>query len=104
MLKDTLPGVIRNLEAEEDIISPKVERLKSSFSEANKNVAEEKSIRDENQKQARIMIPQVKSIREKLMDSGGMIDSGSKVEEGKIDREDRGNRAQNPNLRIGSEI
>ena len=31
MLKDTLPGVIRNLEAEEDIISPKVERLKSSF-------------------------------------------------------------------------
>ena len=25
MLKDTLPGVIRNLEAEEDIISPKVE-------------------------------------------------------------------------------
>lgn len=73
MLKDTLPGVIRNLEAEEDIISPKVERLKSSFSEANKNVAEEKSIRDENQKQARILIPQVKSIREKLMDSGGMI-------------------------------
>lgn len=73
MLKDTLPGVIRNLEAEEDIISPKVERLKSSFSEANKNVAEEKSIRDENQKQARTMIPQVKSIREKLIDSGGMI-------------------------------
>ena len=73
MLKDTLPGVIRNLEAEEDIISPKVERLKSSFSEANKNVAEEKSIRDENQNQARIMIPQVKSIREKLIDSGGMI-------------------------------
>ena len=73
MLKDTLPGVIRNLEAEEDIISPKVERLKSSFSEANKNVAEEKSIRDENQKEARIMIPQVKSIREKLIDSGGMI-------------------------------
>ena len=73
MLKDTLPGVIRNLEAEEDIISPKVERLRSSFSEANKNVAEEKSIRDENQKQARTMIPQVKSIREKLIDSGGMI-------------------------------
>ncbi len=73
MLKDTLPGVIRNLEAEEDIIAPKVEKLKSSFSKANKNVAKEKSIRDENQNQARIMIPQVKSIREKLIDSGRMI-------------------------------
>ena len=39
MLKDTLPGVIRNLEAEEDIIAPKVEKLKSSFSKANKNVS-----------------------------------------------------------------
>ena len=73
MLKDTLPGVIRNLEAEEDQIKPKVERLNASFNVANSNVVKEKKIRDQNQKEARILIPQVKSIREKLIDSGGMI-------------------------------
>ena len=31
LLKDSLPGVIRNLEAEEDALSPKLERMKKSF-------------------------------------------------------------------------
>ena len=35
MLKETLPGVIRNLEAEEEALSPKVERLSKSFDDAN---------------------------------------------------------------------
>ena len=73
MLKDTLPGVIRNLEAEEDQILPKVERLNSSFNQANSKVVKEKKTRDQNQADARKLIPQVKSIKKKLIDSGGMI-------------------------------
>ena len=46
MLKDSLPGVIRNLEAEEDSLSPKVERMKNAFDDANSKVAAFKEERD----------------------------------------------------------
>ena len=39
LLKDSLPGVIRNLEAEEDTLSPKLDRMKKAFDEANEKVA-----------------------------------------------------------------
>ena len=52
MLKDSLPGVIRNLEAEEESIVPKLERLEKSFEGANKKVAELKIKRDESQSRA----------------------------------------------------
>ena len=39
LLKDSLPGVIRNLEAEEDTLSPKLNRMKKAFDEANDQVA-----------------------------------------------------------------
>ena len=45
MLKESLPGVIRNLEAEEEILSPKAERLSKSYGEANSKVAEFKETR-----------------------------------------------------------
>ena len=72
MLKESLPGVIRNLEANEEEISPKLERIESSFETANKKVAELKLKRDESQSSARALIPDVKSTREKLMEDGGM--------------------------------
>ena len=73
LLKDSLPGVIRNLEAEEDALSPKVDRMKKAFDEANDKVVKFKANRDECQTLAGTLIPDVKRIREKLNDSGGMI-------------------------------
>ena len=73
LLKDSLPGVIRNLEAEEDALSPKVDRMKKAFDEANDKVVKFKANRDECQALAGTLIPDVKRIRAKLNDSGGMI-------------------------------
>ena len=73
MLKETLPGVIRNLEAEEEALSPKVERLSKSFEDANRKVSDLKKVRDNGQAEAGVIISEVKEIREKLMKSGGMV-------------------------------
>tara|TARA_B100000575_G_C23058392_1_gene609325 strand:- start:299 stop:1129 length:831 start_codon:yes stop_codon:yes gene_type:complete len=73
LLKDSLPGVIRNLEAEEDSLSPRLDRLKKSFDEANDKVAKFKAERDQFQTRAGTLIPDVKNIREKLIETGGMI-------------------------------
>ena len=73
MLKDSLPGVIRNLEAEEESIVPKLERLEKSFEGANQKVAELKMKRDENQSRASALIQDVKSSRAKLLEGGGMM-------------------------------
>ena len=73
LLKDSLPGVIRNLEAEEDTLSPKLERMKKSFDESNSKVAKFKTERDKYQARAGTLIPDVKRIRAKLIESGGMI-------------------------------
>ena len=73
MLKGSLPGVIRNLEAEEDSLSPKVNRIRKSFDGANSKVASFKEERDRCQREAGGLIPEVKDIRESLINSGGMI-------------------------------
>jgi len=73
VLKESLPGVIRNLEAEEDALTPKVERIKRSFEVANSKVAKYKKDRGASQELARVLIPEVKEIRESLIKSGGMI-------------------------------
>ena len=73
MLKESLPGVIRNLEAEEEVLAPRVERMRKSFDEANNRVAKHKAERDKFQNSAVSLIPIVKQIRTKLMDAGGMI-------------------------------
>jgi len=84
MLKESLPGVIRNLEAEEESLAPKVERMKKSFEEANMKVARFKEERDRNQKGAGILIPEVKAIRGTLIDSGGMISLDPKWKKEKL--------------------
>jgi len=73
LLKDSLPGVIRNLEAEEDTLAPRLERMKKSFDEANEKVVRFKADRDQFQASAGTLIPDVKRIRKKLNESGGMI-------------------------------
>ncbi len=73
MLKDSLPGVIRNLEAEEESMVPKLKRLEKSFEGANQKVAELKMKRNENQTRASSLITDVKSSRVKLLEGGGMM-------------------------------
>ena len=73
ILKESLPGVIRNLEAEEETLSPRVERMKKSFDDANIKVSKFKKERDGYQKKAGLLIPEVKKIRESLVASGGMV-------------------------------
>ena len=84
MLKDSLPGVIRNLEAEEDSLSPKVDRMKRSFQDANSKVAEFKNERGVFQTEAGKLIPEVKDIRETLIKSGGMINLDPKWKKRKL--------------------
>ncbi len=84
LLKDSLPGVIRNLEAEEDSLSPKVDRMKRSFQDANSKVAEFKNERDLFQRDAGKLIPEVKDIRESLIKSGGMISLDPKWKKTKL--------------------
>ena len=73
MLKESLPGVIRNLEAEEEALSPKAERLSKSFEEANRKVADFKETRDKAQSEAGVLISKVKLIRKRIEESGGMV-------------------------------
>ena len=73
MLKESLPGVIRNLEAEEEALSPKAERLSKLFAEANSRVADLKEARDKAQSEAGALISEVRLIRERVEESGGMV-------------------------------
>ncbi len=73
ILKDNLPGVIRNLEAEEDSLSPKVDRMRKVFDDANSKVASFKEERGRYQRDAGGLIHEVKDLRESLINSGGMI-------------------------------
>ncbi len=84
ILKESLPGVIRNLEAEEDSLSPKVGRLKKAFDDANSKVAAFKEERGIHQSKAGKLIPEVKEIRERLNSSGGMISLDPKWKKRKL--------------------
>ena len=84
MLKESLPGVIRNLEAEEDSLTPKVERGSEAFQAANKKVSNLKGERDDAQIKANIMVSEIKEIRERLNKSGGMISLDPKWKKRKL--------------------
>ena len=73
VLKQELPGVIRNLEAEEDSLEPRVKRADESHRKANEKVALLKEERNQSQKAASKLLVEVKNSREKLVDSGGMV-------------------------------
>ncbi len=73
VLKDQLPNVIRTLEAEEQTLAPKVARALEKHLLANQSVSQMKSTRDIAQKDARELLPRVKTHRESLVNSGGMV-------------------------------
>jgi hypothetical protein len=73
LLKDQLPTVIRTLEAEEQNLSPKVDRIVENHKRANDVVAKLKSTRDSSQKVAHGLLPKVRGHRDSLVESGGMV-------------------------------
>tara|TARA_B100000029_G_scaffold313729_1_gene306166 strand:- start:3872 stop:4702 length:831 start_codon:yes stop_codon:yes gene_type:complete len=73
VLKQELPGVIRNLEAEEESLQPRVKRAVESHRKSNEKVALLKDERNVSQKEAAKHLLNVKDSREKLIDSGGMV-------------------------------
>ena len=73
LLKDQLPTVIRTLEAEEQNLSPKVDRVVKNHKRANDAVAKLKSTRDSSQKIAHGLLPKVRGHRDSLVESGGMV-------------------------------
>jgi len=72
-LEEQLPNVIRNLEAEEEALSPRVKRAVDSHKKANESVAEKKSERDASQAVARAKLSEVKKSIELLSNKGGMV-------------------------------
>ena len=73
VLDDQLPGVIRNLEAEEDSLSPKVEKAVENHRLANESVSSLKMERNESQERARALITRVREYGDSLSESGGMV-------------------------------
>ncbi len=73
VLKQELPGVIRNLEAEEESLEPRVKRAIQSHRSANEKVALLKEERNQSQRNASKKLIEVKDSRGKLIESGGMV-------------------------------
>jgi len=73
VLKDELPNVIRNLEAEEEALEPKVQRTTKSHRLANDQVAQLKERRNIAQKGAAALLKDVKHARDVLAEGDGMI-------------------------------
>ena len=73
LLKEQLPTVIRTLEAEEQNLTPKVNRSVTNHKQANQVVSQLKGQRDKAQIVARSLISKVKEHRELLVKSGGMV-------------------------------
>ena len=66
MLKDALPGIIRNLQAEEESILPKLKRSVDRHQKSNNAVSELKLKRDALQKEAALILKDVKSFELRL--------------------------------------
>ena len=73
VLRDELPNVIRNLEAEEEALEPKVQRTTNSHRLANDQVAQLKERRNIAQKGAAALLKDVKHARDILAEGDGMI-------------------------------
>ena len=73
VLKDELPNVIRNLEAEEEALEPKVKRAINSHGLVNDQVAQLKELRNVAQKRAGALLQDVKRSRDVLAEGDGMI-------------------------------
>jgi uncharacterized coiled-coil DUF342 family protein len=73
VLKEELPNVIRTLEAEEESLEPRVQRIVTSHRATNDKVAELKKKRNQAQKEAGSILGVVRGTRDSLAESSKMI-------------------------------
>ena len=73
VLKEELPNVIRTLEAEEESLEPRVQRITTSHRSTNDKVSELKKKRNRAQKEAGAVLSVVKEARDSLATSGKMV-------------------------------
>ena len=73
VLKEELPNVIRTLEAEEESLEPRVQRIVTSHRASNEKVAKLKERRNRAQKEAGSILGQVRMNRDSLAESGKMV-------------------------------
>ena len=73
VLKEELPNVIRTLEAEEETLEPRVQRIVDSHRESNERVAQLKEKRNSAQKEAGSILKSVRQARDSLAESGKMV-------------------------------
>ncbi|MCS5627765.1 MAG: hypothetical protein NZ935_09300, partial [Planctomycetes bacterium] len=73
VLKEELPNVIRTLEAEEESLEPRVQRIVTSHRASNEKVAQLKERRNRAQKEAGSILGQVRMNRDSLAESGKMV-------------------------------
>nr|AIE92934.1 hypothetical protein [uncultured marine group II/III euryarchaeote AD1000_30_B09] len=73
VLKEELPNVIRTLEAEEEALEPRVQRIVGSHQGSNKRVAQLKEKRNSAQKEAGSILKSVRQARDSLAESGKMV-------------------------------
>lgn len=73
VLKEELPNVIRTLEAEEEALEPRVQRIVGSHQGSNERVAQLKEKRNSAQKEAGSILKSVRQARDSLAESGKMV-------------------------------
>ena len=73
VLKEELPNVIRTLEAEEESLEPRVQRIVTSHRSTNDKVSELKKERNGAQKEAGAILDVVRGARDSLAVSGKMV-------------------------------
>ncbi|MEE3277246.1 MAG: hypothetical protein VX216_01790 [Candidatus Thermoplasmatota archaeon] len=73
VLKEELPNVIRTLEAEEEVLEPRVQRIVGSHRDSNERVAQLKEKRNSAQKEAGSILKSVRQARDGLAESGKMV-------------------------------
>ena len=73
VLKEELPNVIRTLEAEEEALEPRMQRIVGSHQDSNERVAQLKEKRNSAQKEAGSILKSVRQARDSLTESGKMV-------------------------------
>ena len=86
ILKDSLPDVIRTLEAEDEIIKPRYDRSKIRFEKINGDIKNLKENRDKCQKGASDILNSIRKIEERLTENGKMINLNPKWKREKVEK------------------
>jgi len=86
ILKESLPDVIRTLEAEDEVVKPRYDRTKLRFDKINVQIKNLKENRDKCQNEASEILYSIKQIEVRLTDNGKMINLNPKWKREKVEK------------------